>query len=1534
MAGRLKIKKRFFSGFLAFTLTVSAVYVPPAFSVSADITDNTERVAYEEEANAASDQTYDEFGFALESPGEFNPKDTSNPLDGYEPITLSELYVGDMNRDSNWKGSFKVMENVTSVDADSLSFKNMGKTTVGAEVSFNGYYPANKDKYEIQTHNAIAIDADGDGNDEILDVMLYARHDKNKVSYADVCVYDLVDGVWKSGAKKTYQLSDNDSNTRDFVLNIEADSSKGFTALAAGDYDGDGKDEAAVYIPSKRDSNGAFVAVLDVDADEKLTEKGKIYLKSLNNGNNRFNFKYEKEYLPLVSLATTSISGQDDLFISANHSMDDDKDTNPYGHESAFGIYHYNESTLSCRYSDTSMRYKDTAGKKYRMRFSSAVDGDVNGNGVEELIIGGYMNVDWDDLYDPGKLSDKYNCIQLLYWNTESKKYEKIWSQPKLVPAFSELSTSKELMEPAAIAAGVLDAGETATQVFLEGVVLRIQNLDHDAKTEIDSYKNANFAEEYTISLKGDNDAFISSAYAATFSDSAGSTEQLVILAGDHVSVNNDQIYYDIIWVWQSNGSLTSKVTNNDYMSKCNEDDNGTFISICPIDADKDMVYVKYTGKTCGWSAPELYCILQSIPYWKELTYVANAPGTTSYTITYGSGYGEEESFSVTGGAFLDVSAMWGAGFMGTKGMFGGGLSAGFLLGYLKEYSDEHKEIDSIELVVSAGKDYAVLFAMPAVYYHYEMWIPPFTVTQEYIDNYKTLEGKDCPYKVGETGGGEFQPSNIYMTYEPSISCIELDKYNQLAEKYKDHENIDLKPITEDMLPQKTIGDPTTYPQNVNELMERGNIIKDSVHLSQVANVTTQEVMANIDYTVEETYSSKQGLRFNFDAAFYLKGAVHTKAAFFFNAQMDLQAGIQIQIGVDHTWVDTSINGTSYSSSIRSLPKDTPSCYNYSAQMAVYQMNDGSNLADEEEYPYAIGFIVKQTDEVTAPPSVPKNLRVFAASKDKVVLAWDKNSYRSAQSYEIFIKDNLGNTISVGKTSDLYFIAEELKSETAYEFAVKAYSEANQTGTESVLSPWIIAVTKSTDDDAPVFEISPENVIILDEKELPTLTSLAKAGIEGVEIIYQWQIMKDGTWINIKGATEKDYAIPALPEEDAMYYRVVATQRKASNVQSIVSRTAAIFKNADEARMIYTLDADITLTGEDSSLIMEDNGKYHVAENSGNLICRIQFINEKNPKAFPTGDLITVVCRGEDGLTVEKIGKIREDGSVEVELSKDEMKEGIYTIYVEYAGNQKDTVYYMPIRSPEIQLSAVRMYQMQYNLDGGMNHPCNPTVLTSQNGIVVLQNAEKRGYTFEGWYLDLQFEEKIGVSGISASELFKYISESGMIEFYAKYTPIRYSIHYVLNGGTNGEGNPDSYTIEDKNLKFNKPVRDGYEFRGWYTDAQYAKSFNRAEFGGIGDVTVYALWEKISVSDSSQRDNSEGDNSEGDDSQLPPENEGDEEEDADQNDNPDTPKPPEGNSPQTGDDTPSLLFVLMMIASLVTLGLAMVLKNSKDVVGK
>ena len=80
-------------------------------------------------------------------------------------------------------------------------------------------------------------------------------------------------------------------------------------------------------------------------------------------------------------------------------------------------------------------------------------------------------------------------------------------------------------------------------------------------------------------------------------------------------------------------------------------------------------------------------------------------------------------------------------------------------------------------------------------------------------------------------------------------------------------------------------------------------------------------------------------------------------------------------------------------------------------------------------------------------------------------------------------------------------------------------------------------------------------------------------------------------------------------------------------------------------------------------------------------------------------------------------------------------------------------------------------------------------------------------------------------------------------------TGVEYRIEYVLAGGTM-EGNPET-ALSDVTVSLSEPVREGYLFLGWYDNPNgVGEPYLSTPFGRTENLTLYALWQEMTVSGS------------------------------------------------------------------------------------
>lgn len=153
---------------------------------------------------------------------------------------------------------------------------------------------------------------------------------------------------------------------------------------------------------------------------------------------------------------------------------------------------------------------------------------------------------------------------------------------------------------------------------------------------------------------------------------------------------------------------------------------------------------------------------------------------------------------------------------------------------------------------------------------------------------------------------------------------------------------------------------------------------------------------------------------------------------------------------------------------------------------------------------------------------------------------------------------------------------------------------------------------------------------------------------------------------------------------------------------------------------------------------------------------------------------------------------------------------------------------------------SANMYTVTFNPNGGSTSQTSKQVIYDTK-YGELPTATKKGYIFQGWYLNSQKIESSTIVTTSANHTLT-----------AKWTAIQYYIVYNKNGATAGSTVTSTHTYDvAKNLTSNGYTKAGYKFKGWNTNASgtgttYADKQSVKNLSATNNDTInlYAQWER------------------------------------------------------------------------------------------
>lgn len=145
-------------------------------------------------------------------------------------------------------------------------------------------------------------------------------------------------------------------------------------------------------------------------------------------------------------------------------------------------------------------------------------------------------------------------------------------------------------------------------------------------------------------------------------------------------------------------------------------------------------------------------------------------------------------------------------------------------------------------------------------------------------------------------------------------------------------------------------------------------------------------------------------------------------------------------------------------------------------------------------------------------------------------------------------------------------------------------------------------------------------------------------------------------------------------------------------------------------------------------------------------------------------------------------------------------------------------------------------HKIDYNTNYGFNGENNPSGYYEGVGVHKLDDAYRRGYTFEGWYLRDKNEP------FTKQITFIDANSVGDIYIDAKFTPNTYQVFYETGDGVLPEDTIYEYTYSVGLDSLAVPTLETKRFEGWYLDEELTEQVSSIGKDTIDDITLYAKW--------------------------------------------------------------------------------------------
>lgn len=887
--------------------------------------------------------------------------------------------------------------------------------------------------------------------------------------------YVAVLGYWLGGKRLELYIADKDGNrvsntyaiggekTLDYLEQADAFEDTGFVSVAAGDFNGDGKDTVIAYAPlMESDSEQPQLWEFSIGSNMQLEKTGTVcnIFDILGTGNIATKHSNNGKVFrntPVVQMTTadTDKDSVDELVVTAG--MNNTKaDVN--NRQSRMFIYdNITEEEKSYWNKTFELDTKGYNNGNQRLRWASSSVGNLvmTGSGADypEIITAGWVdkktNKDADLTHDIGayvtscsKTTKKGNSAIGTYAKSEVPAIGSN-GQPQVSGFTKDGHYRDNVQSLVVVDTFAADGVNAAASVLIMDTIYTYEagkGLNQEFRTDYFNHSDNGIGS--SIITNG----LVQDAVSGNFSGNEEGKEQIVFTTCQKRASRNQYFYKT--YTYKKTGKSSWKCDSTGYrISK----KGNAYTSLCTPDIDSDSTIARIKDVSLTYTEPEVLALLESTPYFSEVDEGDIGNSETAY----GKENGEGDSVSTAEGLTTNIVAgfEWSVDDICAGFVCGAGFETSVEQGYTWETATSTTKKFSLNYSNDTGENQVIVYRRPVTTYRYE------------------IKGTKDTMVLARQG--------TLLT-----SMLPVDEYNEAAQSYE------LEEIADGTL--ATPGNPFSYRSSTAGL----NNVAESKITTQYGKEGTVTQEFSTETEQEKTFT------YDLNASFTAYGLVF---------------GVKAGGGA----------GTTYSESQSTINTEaiTKTGAVTGKQVEGYDFNwkfaHWTTKVNGTEIP-VLGYVLTN---VIAPPSPPENLAVESVTSDSAKITWDAGE-RGADEYRIYQIYSDGSDIQIGTvdgTESTYEVT-GLKPDTSYTYAIKAYKEGKKGDAisgESVFSEKLI-VTTLPEKMGTVTITNPEDTSVKIGGSAVFKADLSSTASDYRATNYKWQRReKGGKWQTIDGANGK-----------------------------------------------------------------------------------------------------------------------------------------------------------------------------------------------------------------------------------------------------------------------------------------------------------------------------------------------------------------------------------------------------------------------------